>query len=102
MVEPLIEFVRNTHIILLFSLKEHTTDPEDIVYTSLNQLLLKNVCLPKGTYHRSREHGIHMVRQLHIYLLITAQANPISHATDPGNMTCYCRYSYLFIHYYLS
>ena len=49
------------------------------------------VCLPKGTYHRSREHGIHLVRQLHFLLLITAQANPISHATDPGNMTCYCR-----------
>ena len=47
--------------------------------------------LPKGTYHRSREHGIHLVRQLHIYLLITAQANPISHATDARNMTCYCR-----------
>ena len=32
-VEPLIEFERNTHIILLVSPKEHTTDPENMVYT---------------------------------------------------------------------
>ena len=25
------------------------------------------VCLPKGTYHRSRKHGIHLVRELHFY-----------------------------------
>ena len=74
MVEPLIEFEGSNDNILSVSPKEHTTDPENMVYTWLDQILVFLVCLPKGTYHRSREHGIHLVRQLHFYLFITVQA----------------------------
>ena len=52
-------------ILLLVSPYEHTTDPENMVYTWFDNYIF--------------------------LLLIIAQANPISYATDPENMTCYCR-----------
>ena len=71
MVEPLIEFERNTHIILLVSPKEHTTDPENMVYTWLDQLL--------------------------VFLFVS----PKEHTTDPENMvyTWFDNYIFIIINY---
>ena len=67
MVEPQIEFEGSKDIILSVSPKEHTTDPENMVYTWLDQLL--------------------------VFLFVS----PKEHTTDPVNMVDTWFDNYIFI-----
>ena len=91
MVEALIEFEGSNDNILSISPKEHTTDPENMVYTWLDQLLDFFCLSPQRNIPPIPRTWYTPGSTITFLLLITAQANPISHATDPGNMTCYCR-----------
>ena len=72
MVEALIEFEGSNDNILLISPKEHTTDPENMVYTWLDQLLVFFIMSPK------------------------------EHTTDPKNMVYTWFDNYIFIYLLLS
>ena len=69
-VEPLIEFEVSNDNILSISPKEHTTDPENMVYTWLDQLL--------------------------VFLFVS----PKEHTTDPENMVYTWFDNYIFISNY--
>ena len=71
MVEPIIKFEGSNDNILSVSPKEHTTDPENMVYTWLDQLL--------------------------VFLFVS----PKEHTTDPENMvyTWFDNYIFIIINY---